>query len=294
MKLIFQKLAVGSDEGFTFKTLRKRTFDNHWHFHAEYELILTVRCPGYRMVGDNICHLKAGDLVLVGANLPHHWQYEHAVGERNRPVEIHLIQFEESFLGERLMQLPSLLPAKQLLKRASVGLSFSGKTREQAADLMLQLKGATGLRRLVIFLSILDLLASSRECHSIASPGFSPELNPFNQERMSKVIHYVNEHMDETICLEDAAKLVHLSAGAFSRFFHEHTARTFPAFVNELRIGRACRLLAESGMSITEIAMNSGFTNLSNFNRQFLRLKKITPRDFRNRLSKQGSVTLHF
>ncbi len=286
MKLIFEKLAVGSDEGFTFKTLRKRTFDSHWHCHSEYELISTVYCPGYRIVGDNICHLKSGDLVLVGANLPHHWQYERAAGEHNRPVEIHLIQFEESFLGEHLTQLPSFQPVRQLLRRASVGLSFTGRTREQATNLMLQTGNATGLRRLVLFLSILDLLASSREYHSIASPGFSPGLNPFNQERMSSIIRYVNEHMAETICLDDAARLVHLSAGAFSRFFHQHTARTFPAFVNELRIGRACRLLAESEMSITEIAMASGFTNLSNFNRQFLRLKKTTPRDFRNQLAK--------
>lgn len=285
MKLFYEKLAVGSDEGFICKTIRTRKFDCLWHFHAEYELILTSRCPGYRMVGDNICHLKAGDLVLMGTSLPHLWHHERAVGERNNSVEIHLIQFEGSFLGEQLMQLPSLLPTRQLLRRASVGLSFTGKTRERVSDLMMQIEGATGLRRLAVFLSILDILASSREYHSIASPGFSPELNPFNQERMNKVIHFINGHMDETISLEDAARLVHLSAGAFSRFFHQHTARTFPAFVNELRIGRACRLLAESEMSITEIAMASGFTNLSNFNRQFLRLKKATPRGFRNQLT---------
>jgi AraC-like DNA-binding protein len=285
MKLIYQKLAVGSDEGFTYKIIRTRKFETYWHFHTEYELILTLRCPGYRLVGDNLSPLKAGDLVLVGANLPHLWQYESATGEHNPSVEIHLIQFEESFLGNYWMQMPSFLPLKQLLKRASVGLYFSGKTREQVAELIMQMKGTTGIRRLIIFLSIFDLLASSSEYHSIASPGFSSELNPFSEERMNKVIQYINEHIDQPVCLEDAAKLVHLSAGAFSRFFHKHTARTFPAFVNELRIGRACRLLAESEMNITEIALTSGFTNLSNFNRQFFRLKKTTPRGFRSQLS---------
>ncbi|MDD4869103.1 MAG: AraC family transcriptional regulator [Kiritimatiellae bacterium] len=285
MKLIYQKLAVGSDEGFTFKTIRTRKFDNYWHFHPEYELILTMRCPGYRLVGDNISPLKTGDLVFVGANLPHLWQYESTASEHNPSVEIHLIQFEKSFLGEYWLQMPSFLPLKQLFQRASVGLYFTGKTREQAVELMMQMKGTTGLHRMVIFLSIFDLLASSREYHSIASPGYSSELNPFSQERMNKVIQYINEHMDQSICLEDAARLVHLSTGAFSRFFHQHTARTFPAFVNELRIGRACRLLAESEMNITEIALTSGFTNLSNFNRQFFRLKKTTPRGFRNQLT---------
>ena len=75
------------------------------------------------------------------------------------------------------------------------------------------------------------------------------------------------------------------SEGAFSRFFREHSGRTFPEFVNQLRIGRACRLLAESEMKITEIALSSGFSNLSNFNRQFLALKAMTPRAFRRQVS---------
>jgi AraC-like DNA-binding protein len=64
-----------------------------------------------------------------------------------------------------------------------------------------------------------------------------------------------------------------------------HSGRTFPAFVNQLRVGRACRLLAENEHKIIDIALACGFTNLSNFNRQFRRMKRITPREFRLHLN---------
>jgi len=75
-----------------------------------------------------------------------------------------------------------------------------------------------------------------------------------------------------------------LSEGAFSRFFRGHTGKTFPQFLNELRIGRACSLLMEGDLNVTEIAYECGFANLSNFNRQFLRLKGLSPREFRAQL----------
>ena len=79
-----------------------------------------------------------------------------------------------------------------------------------------------------------------------------------------------------------------MSEGAFSRFFRTHIGKTFPAFVNDLRIGRACRLLAETEMNVTEIALLCGYRNLSNFNRQFLQLKKGSPSDFRRQMRHSG------
>jgi AraC-like DNA-binding protein len=80
-----------------------------------------------------------------------------------------------------------------------------------------------------------------------------------------------------------------MSEGAFSRFFRTRTGKTLPNFLNELRVGRACRLLADPDTSITDIAMSCGYGNLSNFNRQFKRLKRITPREYRRILAAQGS-----
>ena len=148
--------------------------------------------------------------------------------------------------------------------------------------------GISGVRRIARFLEILDLLAGSRECRTLANAGFFASGDLFDQERMNRVCRHIIERIDRPIFLSEVARAVHLSEGAFSRFFRLHTGKTFPAFVNELRIGRACRLLAENELNVTEIAFACGFENLSNFNRQFLRLKGTSPSQFRKAVASRG------
>lgn len=288
MKLIYQKLTARSDEGFTFKRIRTEDFACPWHFHSEFELILTLDFAGFRMVGDDITPLKPGDLVLLGANLPHIWQLDTHPGRKRRPVDILIVQFEELFLGADCLGLPAMQPVRRLLRNASNGLCFSGRTHSAAAALMRELDEVRGLRRIVLFLRVLETLALSSERHPIASSGFVAQQNPFNEERMNRVFQFIERRLDQPLQLAEAARVANLSAGAFSRFFHQHTARTFPAFVNELRIGRACLRLAETNRSVTEIALECGFANLSNFNRQFLKLKRATPSEFRRQLREEA------
>ena len=293
MKLIFEKLMDASEEAFTFKEIRRRRFSCPWHFHTENELILTLHCPGYRMVGDDLTDLEAGDLVLVGANLPHIWQHDDGDRRRRAPVHILIVQFNEDFLGGDFWKIPATHALRQLLKRASVGLQFAGKTRHRVARLMSDMRAAGGLRRLALFLTALEALATSSECRAIASPAYTTEPSPFGQERMERVLRFINERLDQTIRVREVARLAGLSEGAFSRFFRLHSGRTFPAFVNQLRVGRACRLLAENENKIIDISFACGFTNLSNFNRQFRRMKRITPREFRRHLSAPSSLPPH-
>jgi AraC-like DNA-binding protein len=287
MKLIFEKLMSGSEEGLAFKKIYSHRFSCPWHFHTEHELILTLHCPGYRMVGDDITELAAGDLVLIGSNLPHIWQRDTAKPRQSQPTHILIVQFEENFLGRDFWHILAAQPLRGLLKRASVGLQFTGQTREQVARLMSEMGAASGLRRMALFLTALEALAGSTDCRTIASPGYTAESSPFDQERMERVLRFIHERFDQPIRLREAARLACLSEGAFSRFFRLHTGRTFPAFINQLRIGRACRFLAEGGNKITDIAFACGFTNLSNFNRQFQRMKRMTPHEFNRQLNRQ-------
>ena len=101
---------------------------------------------------------------------------------------------------------------------------------------------------------------------------------------MDRVLQFLNSKVGESLRLSEAALIVNLSEGAFSRFFRLHTSKTFPEFVNELHIGRACSLLLEDNLNVTELAFECSFSNLSNFNWQFLRLKGHTPREFRKQM----------
>jgi AraC-like DNA-binding protein len=286
VKPVFQRLTTECEEGFLFKEIRSAGFDCPWHAHPEYELILVLQGHGYRIVGDNFSRLTSGDLVLVGPGLPHIWQNAPSAPGREA-VHFLLIQFEDKCLGDGLLRIPTMEPLRRLLHHAVQGLHIVGKTRGKVAALMRQMADVKGMERVLLFLQILVALANSEECEPIASPGFGADSTLYDQERMDRVFQFLNSQAGRAVRLVEAARVIHLSEGAFSRFFRLHTGKTFPEFMNELRIGRACALLMEDNLNITEVAYECGFTNLSNFNRQFLRLKRVSPREFRLELQQR-------
>lgn len=283
MKTIIQKLTAEPEEGFVFKDLRAAGFDCPWHAHSEFELILVLQANGYRVVGDNITPLTRGDTVLLGPGLPHVWHHEPS-GRKRSGVHALLIQFDESFVPETWLRLEPFAPVRRLLKRAARGLHVVGRTRDAVAAHMMTISKLKGVDRVLKVLKILHLIAAGDECEPVASASFVIESQLFERERMNRVLQFLNSRLEQPIRVSDAARIFGLSQGAFGRNFRVHTGKTFPQFVNELRIGRACRLLIEDNRSITEVSYECGFQNLSNFNRQFLRLKRMSPREFRRQI----------
>ena len=287
MKPIYERLIGSLDEGFLVKEIHGKACNCPWHCHMETELVLVLRSQGYRIVGDNIQSLQRGDLVLLGPNLPHAYQHTDRLSARRPPAHCVLLQFEER-LWSNPLELPTMAPVRRLLRRAANGLQIVDPTRKRIMAMLLEMLKLRGVRRITTFLMMLDVLAQSRSCRAIASPGFAAPSTSHEQERIGRVCQFIDENCHRPFRLREAAKLAHMSEGAFSRFFRSHTGRTFPAFVNDLRIGRACRLLTETEMNITEIALSCGYRNISNFNRQFLELKGVSPCEFRRQMGESG------
>jgi AraC-like DNA-binding protein len=185
------------------------------------------------------------------------------------------------------LELPVFAPLRRLLDRAANGLHVMEPTRKQVVAMLREMLGLRGVRRITTFLALLDTMAQSRSCRTIASAGFTALLTSYEQERVGRICQFIDDNYHRPLKLAEVAKLAHMSEGAFSRFFRTHMGKTFPAFVNDLRVGRACRLLAETEMGMTEIALSCGYRNLSNFNRQFLRLKRSSPTAFRHEMARR-------
>jgi transcriptional regulator GlxA family with amidase domain len=109
------------------------------------------------------------------------------------------------------------------------------------------------------------------------------------RERIELVHRYIRDNIADTIRQTEAAKRVGLSPAAFSRFFHAATGHTFVGFVNTLRVSAACRLLSATDRTITDIAMECGYSNIANFNRQFRCNKGINPSEYRRSLRKRDT-----
>jgi len=154
---------------------------------------------------------------------------------------------------------------------------------------MIRLAGCRGLERIAGLLSILAILADSRELSPIASSSFAPVLERDDQDRVKRVISFIHAHLAEPIDRDALAAQAHLSATAFSRFFKVRTGKSLPQYVNELRIGRACRLLADEHLKVVDIALQCGFRNLANFNRRFREIIRLSPTDYRQHLRESAS-----
>jgi AraC-like DNA-binding protein len=278
MKARIEKIAPGGAASFICRRRSDPRFGFTWHFHPEIELTLIVRSRGRRFVGDSIEPYDDGDLVLLGPDLPHTWDSD---PRRKGPHEAVFCQFSASFLGPDFLRAPELAPVRRLLDRAARGLRFSGKTQKAAARRMEGMDRLQGLARLAALLEVLDLLARSRDVRPLSSREFVPALRRGDAGRIDRVCRFLNERCTGRITLAEAAAAAHLSIPAFSRSFRRKTGRTLVAYLNELRTGLACRELIESDRAVSEIAFDTGFNNLSNFNRRFLELKGRSPREFR-------------
>jgi AraC-like DNA-binding protein len=283
MKLLLEKLTLEPKYSFVLQKDVYPYYPTPWHYHPEYELVLVVKSTGQRIVGDHVDNFSDGDLVFMGPNLPHVYNNDsiYYEGHKDLKAEAIVIHFREDFLGKDFFKVPEMMPVMQLLERSQCGMKIMGKTRKVVAAKMQDLLKMRGPSRLIHLLSTLEILATSEEYRLLASPGFVNKYNTSGTERMTKVYDYIMNHFKEDIRLEEVAEISNMTAPSFCRFFKACTRKNFSRFLNEIRIGYACKLLQEGHFSIAEICYESGFNNLSNFNRQFKKIMDKSPLEYR-------------
>jgi len=252
-----------------------------WHFHPEIEFALVRKNAGYRVVGDHVTNLQAGDLVLIGSGLPHVFYHDKDTGAADALI----IQFNANFAGESLFQHPDFQPIQRLFKRAARGLKIGGALRVEIAQQLETLPSLGPLRRIAKLLEILDNLAAAKGLVPLCAPSYVAPLDLRDQDRVGRVMQFIHARIRKTIKRSDVAEVAALSEGAFSRFFRKCTGRTLPMYLNEIRLGRAARLLLDTDLRVSDVASESGFTNLSNFNRRFFAWKQMTPVVFRGKVA---------
>lgn len=252
-----------------------------WHCHPELELLLVERSRGMRFVGDNAEPFGAGDLVLVGPNLPHVWLNNDLPRRpRHDHVASVLIQFRENILGAEAWKTPEFAAIAGLLMRSRQGVHFTGPDARAAARRMIGLSRLVGVQRIAGLLELLDFLAQSRGQRLLSSAGYTPKLSQSDATRLQSVRRYVEKNLGRSIRQTRAAALARLSPARFSAFFRQRMGCTFSAYVNRLRVARVATLLTDEKMNISEACYACGFNSLSNFNAQFRALKGMNPRAY--------------
>lgn len=259
--------------GYPYRTVR-------WHFHPEYEIHLITATTGKYFVGDYIGNFVPGNLVMVGPDLPHNWVSSVPQGERVDERCL-VLQFDAGFIARTIEAFPEFRRVEALLDASRWGLLFAPETGAAAAPIMREMLGAQGLRRIMLFVTLFDLLARSAEPAKLASAAYRADPARYAGTRINHVLAFIGKNLSQELRETELAALAGQSVSAFSRYFRRHTGVPFVQYVNRLRINLACQLLLSDEFSITDICYQVGFNNLSNFNRQFLQLKEMSPSRWR-------------
>jgi len=246
------------------------------HQHEEIQLCAIVEGEGNLVVGDTINEYTAGDILVIGSNLPHVFKSDTS---NCKSTFMMTLFFTKDSFGGQFFSLGDFSEVEKLFKISSAG----GKvTTNQTAllALFLSLKEASHLDRFIIFLSIISLILTS-ESKPLSSFVYQKRYSDNEGKRMSNVMDYTMNHFFTEINLETIAGISNMTPNAFCRYFKQRTNKTYFQFLIEVRIENSCRLLKNKDLLISEVSEKSGFKNISNFNRKFKSVKGITPSTYR-------------
>ena len=279
-RLQFEPIVVDARASFYMVRYNQARFPFFWHYHPEIEINLIMKGQGLRFVGDSIETFHDGDLCLFASNLPHAWVSKPIPRKRQQSL---VVQFLPECLGPDFFNFPEMHPIRRLLARARRGLRFHGRTQKVVAERLLAMskRPLGNWRQIIDLIWILGVMAESRDYFPLAAEDMTQGPNQNMNRRLGQVLDFMNADPHYIPSQEMAARHARLSVQAFSHFFKRGIGKTYVQYRNELRVGHACRLLLDTEESITQIAFQSGFNNLSNFNEQFLRIKGLTPRVYR-------------
>lgn len=240
---------------------------------------------GTRFVGDSIDRYQEGDVCMVGPKLPHEWRNDDEFFKQEAGLKASCLClfFLKDIFEENLIRLPEMHNIRQLIERSRRGIKFMGKAREEIGAYIQSSVDDSGATRIVKFISLLEMMATTDEYELLASVGFTESVNSSDFNRFDKVYQYMMKNFSQPIKLDEVASLVGLTPNAFCRYFRGRTKKTFVQYLNDIRIGHAKKLLIEGRMKISTLSMESGFNNLSNFIEQFKRSTGMSPSEYQKK-----------
>ena len=273
----------------SFIVYRERKPFDLWHYHPEYELVYIVKGRGKRMIGDHVDRFRNGDLIFIGSNLPHEWLCDNDYYQDHNKFlgEGLVIQFLYDFLGNKFFDIPENRILKEFFQGSKRGIEFFGKTKQKIIQLMMKLETTNGPDRLFYLFSIFRIFSCTKEYRFLSSPSYIEPSQINHEKPMQKALKYILENFQSQIYIDDLMKLLNMSSTAFYLAFKNSYKVSFKQYLLNLRIGYACKLLTSETKSIAEIAFESGFQNISNFNRQFKKIRGLTPTKYLEKIHKE-------
>lgn len=279
MKPLLLKISSEDSNLFNVRRDLTPTVNSIWHYHQELELIYFKKGKGTQYIGDKISTFKSGDIVLVGANLPHYWRFDKEYFEEGtETADVYVIHFTGNFLSDKFLNANECTNYKRLITNSHRGLEIKTDKNIDIIKLIEKTESSIGSNRLLNFLEALFLIADNvNQLQPITSMGFEYQFIHEELDQLQAVYNYTFNNFKKQISLAEIASVANVSPNTFCRFFKARSKKNYTNFINEIRIAHACKLLMENKLRINEVCYESGFNNFTSFHKCFKTLKGMSP-----------------
>lgn len=254
---------------------------NSWHYHEELEFIWVYKGSGTLFIGDCIQGFSAGDVVLIGPNLPHYWLFEDLRNDQlEEPIDCIVVHFKKNFAGSDFFNLPELSLLKDLIQSSEKGLIVKGGAPSSLGQHLKSMLTTEGVQK---FTHLLQALAqyATLSYEKLVSDNYAILNHSNDERRMNDVMNYIREYYKGKIELSKLANQAKMTKNSFCRYFKYKTGKTPIQFVSEIRVAHACNLLKNTNLSLKEICYDSGFNNFVSFHKTFKEQLDLTPTQYR-------------
>jgi AraC-like DNA-binding protein len=289
MKPQFERVTYPSGCSLRVYNRRVSEIPFEWHHHPEYELTLTLNSRGWRFIGDHIGQYQAPDLVLVPPDMPHTWASTETL-EQGEPHTAIVIWFSRKWAYQLAELCPEYSSVRRLLQSASTGLAFTPETAAHMAGRLPHLLSEVPQMRLHAALDLLVCIAGERATSLSKNAMTVPASIDGEPTQLTRMLNHLHKRFQEPVSIRTLCKIGNISERSLHRLFVKHTGASVSEYLCKLRIGRACMRLAETDLPVSMIAFEVGLSNLANFNRQFRRVRGITPSAYRRSFQQRGDL----
>lgn len=254
------------------------------HRHKEIQVILFTQGSGKQFVGNGVLDFNEGDVALIGSYVPHFHlcstMIEDAVD--SSPGVRETVQISPDIFPADMAYLPDYQERYALLEKSRYGIRFYDQgLYDKLKALFAELDSLRYTDRIAHVYRILGALVKCRDTRLIAPAAVETEPEREQDTPAGRALDYLYSHFREEVRLEDVAAYARTTPTALCRTFRKATDKTIFTCLNDIRIEYACRLLAYSNLTISQVGYESGYNSIAYFTKLFRQKLGHTPGEYR-------------
>jgi AraC-like DNA-binding protein len=228
--------------------------------------------------------LNDGDLIIIPPRISYSFLAQDLGGEYNENIDASVLQFGETWLNGLLTVFRTLGEVVLKLKEMKSAMSAKGKKWLRMSSLMADLKTCHPSAQPLKIIELIELFKTSTDFYPITDEVLYDDVNA--EDKVTRIKRYISCHLLNRITLDEISEYAGMNRTYFCLFFKRHFGTGLTDYINLERMKKASSLLGQGLTSVSDVARECGFPNVTYFNRVFRKNYGMSPTEYRNKVRK--------